>query len=96
LQVSCSSIIQKIGKNDVQILYNDLYRFGFYKEFIGNMHRIWLYIFLVIVEQNIFVQSEVFTSITHITQLLDTEIELAKRLKVYLEREHERLDRVQK
>jgi hypothetical protein len=60
------------------------------------MHRIWLCIFLVTVEQNIFVQSEVFTSITHITQLLGTEIELAKQLKVYLEREHERLNRVQK
>jgi hypothetical protein len=76
--------------------YNDSYRFCFCKEFIANMHRIWLCIFLVTVEQNIFVQSEVFTSITHITQLLGTEIELAKQLKVYLEREHERLNRVQK
>jgi hypothetical protein len=59
------------------------------------MHHFWLWIFLVTVEQNIRVQSELFTSITHITQSFDTEIELAKQLKIYLEQEHERLDRVE-
>ncbi|CAF1269041.1 unnamed protein product [Rotaria magnacalcarata] len=60
------------------------------------MHRIWLYIFLVTVERNICVRSEVFTSIAHIIQLLDTEIELAKQLKIYLKNEHVRLVHIEK
>ncbi|CAM4759527.1 unnamed protein product [Rotaria magnacalcarata] len=75
---------------------NDSYCFCFRQQRIGNMHRIWLYIFLVTVERNICVRSEVFTSIAHIIQLLDTEIELAKQLKIYLKNEHVRLVHIEK
>ncbi|CAF3338903.1 unnamed protein product [Rotaria socialis] len=42
------------------------------------------------------VRSEVFTSIAHVIQLLDTESELAKQLKIYLKNEHARLVHIEK
>ncbi len=60
------------------------------------MHRIWLCFFLVTVELCILVESEVFTSTTHLTQLFNTEVELAKQLETYLKEEYERLDHVKK
>jgi hypothetical protein len=60
------------------------------------MHRIWLCFFLVTVKLCIRVQSEVFTSTTHLTQLFNTEVELAKQLETYLKEEYERLDHVKK
>lgn len=60
------------------------------------MHRIWLCVFLVTVELGVRVQSEVFTSMTHLTQLFNTEVELAKQLETYLKAEYERLNHVEK
>ena len=42
------------------------------------------------------VRSELFTSTTHLTYLLNTEVELSKQLESYLKDEYERLDRVEK
>jgi len=60
------------------------------------MNRISFCFFLVIFELSIRVQSEVFTSTTHLIQLRSTEVELAKQLKIYLKKEYERLDHVKK
>ena len=46
--------------------------------------------------QSIVVHTELFTSTTHLTQLLNTEIELARQLESYLKQEYELLDRVEK
>ena len=53
-------------------------------------------IFYLILIKSIFVHSELFTSTTHLTQLLNTEVELSKQLENYLKKEYERLDRVEK
>ena len=42
------------------------------------------------------IRSELFTSTTHLTELLNTEIGLAKKLEVYLKEEYERLHRIDK
>ena len=44
----------------------------------------------------IVVQCELFTSTTHLTHLLNTEIELSKQLEKYLTEEYQRLERVEK
>ena len=44
----------------------------------------------------IVVQSELFTSTTHLTQLLNTEVELSKQLETYLTEEYQRLEHVEK
>ena len=54
------------------------------------------HIFYLVLIQSILVHSELFTSTTHLTLLLNTEIELARQLESYLKEEYERLDRVQK
>jgi hypothetical protein len=51
---------------------------------------------LLILIQSILIHSELFTSTTHLTQLLNTEIALAKRLETYLKQEYERLDQIEK
>ena len=53
-------------------------------------------IFATVLVQVIFVHSELFTSTTHLTQLLNTEIELSKQLEAYLKDEYARLDRTAK
>lgn len=42
------------------------------------------------------IDSELFTSTTHLTQLLNTEIALAKNLETFLKQEYQRLDQIQK
>ncbi|CAM4773713.1 unnamed protein product [Rotaria magnacalcarata] len=42
------------------------------------------------------IQSDVFTSTTHLSHLLNTEIGLAKQLDIYLKEEYERLDQIEK
>jgi hypothetical protein len=54
------------------------------------------YIFYLVLIKSIFVHSELFTSTTHLTHLLNTEIELSRQLESYLKDEYERLDRVEK
>ena len=44
----------------------------------------------------ILVRNESFTSTTHLTQLLKTEIALAKSLEKHLKQEYERLDQIEK
>ncbi len=51
--------------------------------------------FLMLIK-SILIHSELFTSTTHLTQLLNTEIALAKRLETYLKQEYERLDHIEK
>ncbi|CAF1572864.1 unnamed protein product, partial [Adineta steineri] len=58
------------------------------------MFLIYVAYFLLI--KSIFVHSELFTSTTHLTHLLNTEIELSKQLETYLKKEYERLDQVEK
>lgn len=58
------------------------------------MNLIHLGFFILI--QSIFIYSESFTSTTHLTQLLKTEIALAKTLEKYLKEEYERLDQIEK
>ncbi|CAF3715350.1 unnamed protein product [Rotaria sp. Silwood1] len=53
-------------------------------------------IFFFIVIKSILIHSESFTSTTHLTHLLKTEIALAKTLETYLEQEYERLDHIEK
>ncbi len=60
------------------------------------MRHIYLYFILVTVELGMRARSEVFTSTTHLIQLRETELELAKQLKTYLKKEYERLSRVEK
>ena len=52
-------------------------------------------IFFILIK-SILVYSELFTSTTHLTYLLNTEVELARQLESYLKTEYERLDRVEK
>ena len=52
-------------------------------------------LYLVLI-QSILVYSELFTSTTHLTQLLNTEIELARQLESHLKKAYERLDPVEK
>jgi hypothetical protein len=59
-----------------------------------NMFRI--QIFSLILIKSILIHSELFTSTTHLTQLLKTEIALAKKLETYLKEQYERLDHVEK
>jgi hypothetical protein len=54
-----------------------------------NMFRIQIFSLILI-------HSELFTSTTHLTQLLKTEIALAKKLETYLKEQYERLDHVEK
>jgi hypothetical protein len=51
--------------------------------------------FLILIK-SILVHTELFTSTTHLTQLLNTEIALAKQLETYLKQEYERLDHIEK
>ncbi|CAF1520910.1 unnamed protein product, partial [Adineta steineri] len=53
------------------------------------------FVFLILLK-SILIHSESFTSTTHLTQLLKTEILLAKNLEIYLKEEYERLDQVEK
>jgi len=46
--------------------------------------------------KSILIHSELFTSTTHLSQLLNTEIGLAKQLETYLKQEYERLDHIEK
>ncbi|UJR35641.1 hypothetical protein I4U23_028391 [Adineta vaga] len=55
-----------------------------------------VYLTFFILLNSISVQSELFTSTTHLTHLLNTEIELSKQLETYLKTEYERLDQVEK
>jgi hypothetical protein len=55
-----------------------------------------VHIFYLILIKSILIHSESFTSITHLTHLLNTEIELSRQLETYLKEEYERLDRVEK
>jgi len=59
-----------------------------------NMFLIQIYFFILI--KSILIHSESFTSTTHLTQLLKTEITLAKKLETYLKQEYERLDQIEK
>ncbi len=51
--------------------------------------------FLILIKP-ILIHTELFTSTTHLTQLLNTEIALAKQLETYLKQEYERLDHIEK
>jgi hypothetical protein len=53
-------------------------------------------IFSLILVKSILIHSESFTSTTHLTQLLNTEIALVKKLEVHLKQEYERLDQIEK
>ena len=53
-------------------------------------------IFFLLLTQSILIHSELFTSTTHLTQLLNTEIALAKKLQEHLKKEYERLDQIEK
>ncbi|CAF0962953.1 unnamed protein product [Adineta steineri] len=53
------------------------------------------FVFLILLK-SILIHGESFTSTTHLTQLLKTEILLAKNLEIYLKEEYERLDLVEK
>ncbi|CAF3801799.1 unnamed protein product [Rotaria sordida] len=53
-------------------------------------------IFFFIIIKLILIHSESFTSTTHLTHLLNTEIVLAKKLEIYLKQEYERLDHIEK
>lgn len=54
------------------------------------------HIVCLILASSVLVRAELFTSTTHLTHLLNTEVELAKQLETYLKEEYERLDRVEK
>jgi hypothetical protein len=53
-------------------------------------------IFFFVLIKLILIHSELFTSTTHLTQLLNTEIALSKKLETYLKQEYERLDQIEK
>jgi hypothetical protein len=53
-------------------------------------------LFYLVLIKLILVSSELFTSTTHLTQLLNTEVELSRQLESYLKEEYARLDRVEK
>jgi len=55
-----------------------------------------IHIFYLVLIKSILIHSESFTSITHLTHLLNTEVELSRQLETYLKEEYERLDRVEK
>ncbi len=55
-----------------------------------------VHIFYLVLIKSIVIHSELFTSTTHLTHLLNTEVELSKQLESYLKDEYERLDRVEK
>lgn len=55
-----------------------------------------VHLFCLILIKSILIRSESFTSTTHLTHLLNTEVELARQLETYLKDEYERLDRVEK
>ena len=46
--------------------------------------------------KSLFIHGEFFTSTTHLTQILNTEVELAKRLEIYLKQEYERISHIEK
>jgi hypothetical protein len=46
--------------------------------------------------KSLLIHSELFTSTTHLTQLLNTEIALAQKLETYLQQEYQRLDQIEK
>jgi hypothetical protein len=54
------------------------------------------YIFYLVLIKSILVSSELFTSTTHLTYLLNTEVELFRQLESYLKEEYARLDRIEK
>jgi hypothetical protein len=51
--------------------------------------------FLILIK-SMLIHSELFTSTTHLTQLLNTEIALANKLETYLKQEYERLNQIEK
>ena len=55
---------------------------------------VWIFTILTVDLNN--VRSELFTSTTHLTQLLKTEIELSKQLETFLEHEFQRLNQLEK
>jgi hypothetical protein len=55
-----------------------------------------IHIFYFFLIKSILIHSELFTSTTHLTHLLNTEIELSQQLETYLKDEYERLDRIEK
>lgn len=55
---------------------------------------IWVPLIIIVVELSNHVQSDVFSSIAHLSQTLKTEIELAKQLDIYLNNEYKRLNRI--
>ena len=55
-----------------------------------------IYVLYLVVANSILVHGELFTSTTHLTYLLNTEVELANQLENYLKEEYERLNKVDK
>lgn len=50
----------------------------------------------VLLLSSLLIDGEAFTSTTHLTQLLKTEVVVAKKLEAYLKKEYERLDQVER
>ncbi|CAF1240071.1 unnamed protein product [Rotaria sordida] len=59
------------------------------------MTSMWILMFFIILTSTI-IQGDLFSSSTHLIQLLNTEVELAKKLEVYLKDEYDRLAQVEK
>ena len=55
-----------------------------------------IHVIYLLLVKSILVHSESFTSTTHLTYLLNTEVELARQLETYLKEEYDRLDRIEK
>jgi hypothetical protein len=53
-------------------------------------------IFFFLLIKSLLIHSELFTSTTHLTELLNTEIALAQKLETYLQEEYQRLDQIEK
>lgn len=57
---------------------------------------LYIHLFYFLLIKSVLIHGESFTSITHLTYLFDTEVELAKQLEGYLQSEYDRLDRIEK
>lgn len=55
-----------------------------------------LQIFFLVFIQSYVIYCELFTSTSHLTQLLNTEIALSKSLERHLKKEYDRLDQIEK
>jgi hypothetical protein len=53
-------------------------------------------VFALILVPLLLIDADLFTSTTHLTQLLRTEVALAKKLEAFLKTEYERLDHIEK